>query len=246
MESAGQPGPTLRLPSSRDTRNGAGPLARLVGPRPPGRTFQDTPPRDRPHVEPRWVGRAPVVIFRPAPEPEAPLDEAETIRTALERNVKAVSLRPGVGQGTARSTATLGPGLSCRISEGPWTLTVGMPESMGGSGAGPTPGVLGRGALASCIALGYAMWAARLGVPIEALSVEVEAEYDARGELGVSPDVRPGYLSVRYTVTVRSPAPESEIMRVLDTGDRYSSYRDIFGEATPLRREVRLDGGRHR
>ncbi len=65
-----------------------------------------------------------------------------------------------------------------------------MSQTAGGTSVGPSPGVLGRGALGSCLAIGCAMWAARLGVPIDALEVEVEADYDSRGELGVS-DVGP-------------------------------------------------------
>jgi hypothetical protein len=84
------------------------------------------------------------------------------------------------------------------------------------------------------------MWAARLGVPIDALEVEVQADYDTRGELGVSDDVRPGYLAMRYVVTVDSPASAEDIMRVLDTADRYSSWRDDIANGVPLIREVRV------
>jgi len=121
----------------------------------------------------------------------------EEIRTILERKVKAVTLRPAVGQNTARTTVRLKPGLECEVTEGPWSLTVAMSEKAGGTGAGPNPGIIGRGALGSCLALGYAMWAARLGVRIDALEVEVEADYDSRGELGVADDVPPGYTQVR-------------------------------------------------
>lgn len=168
------------------------------------------------------------------------MSSPETIRTALERNVKAVSLRPSVGRGTASTRAELRPGLECRVTEGAYELTVGMTEKYGGTDAGPNPGVLGRGALASCLAIGYGMWAARLGVPIDALEVEVHAEYDVRGELGVEDDVRPGYSRIRYVVKVESPASEDDVLRVLDTCDRYSSYRDVFAHEVPLEREVEL------
>ena len=142
----------------------------------------------------------------------------EKIRTALERNARAVGLRPSVGQGTARTRVRLKAGLECEIEEGPWKLTVGVGEKSGGTNAGPDPGVLGRGALGSCLAIGYAMWAARLGVPIDALTVEVETDYDSRGELGVADDVPPGYTQVRYMVTVESAASEVDVRRVLDSG----------------------------
>jgi uncharacterized OsmC-like protein len=164
----------------------------------------------------------------------------EEIRTILERKVKAVTLRPSVGQNTARTTVRLKPGLECEVTEGPWSLTVAMSEKSGGTGAGPNPGVIGRGALGSCLALGYAMWAARLGVRIDALEVEVEADYDSRGELGVADDVPPGYTQVRYLVTVASPASEEDVRRVIDTADRYSPYRDVFARAHDVRRQLRI------
>jgi uncharacterized OsmC-like protein len=164
----------------------------------------------------------------------------EKLRETLERNAKAVTLRPSVGRHTGKSTARLRPGLECEVEEGPWRLRVGMSKESGGTNAGPTPGVLGRGALGSCLALSYAMWATRLGVPIDALEVEVEADFDSRGELGVSDDVPPGYTEVRYRVTVSSRAPEADVQRVIDTADRYSPYRDVFARAQEVRRELKI------
>lgn len=168
------------------------------------------------------------------------MEDQAPIRETLERNVRAVSLRPAVGQGTAHTVARLRPGLEVEVEEGPWKLTVGMHPKSGGNGAGPNPGVLGRGALASCLAIGISMWAARLGVPLTQLEVEVEADYDSRGELGVSDDVFPGYAQVRYTILVDSPAPREAVLRMLDTAQRYSSYRDVFARAHDVRGTVRF------
>jgi uncharacterized OsmC-like protein len=151
-----------------------------------------------------------------------------------------VTLKPSLGQNTARTLVRLRPGLECEVTEGPWTLTVAMSEKSGGTNAGPNPGVLGRGALGSCLALGYAMWAARLGIALDSLEVQVEADYDSRGELGVSDDVPPGYTQVRYVVTVASPATDAEIRNLLDTADRYSPYRDVFARAHDVRRDLRI------
>lgn len=164
----------------------------------------------------------------------------EDIRTTLERNVKAVSLRPSVGQGTAKTTVRLREGLTCDVQDGQWTLVAGMTEKYGGTNAGPNPGVLGRAALGSCLVIGYAMWAARLGVAIDSLEVEVHADYDVRGELGVQDDVRPGYSQIRYIVSVSSPASAEDVERWLDTADRYSSWRDNIANAVPLVCERRV------
>jgi uncharacterized OsmC-like protein len=162
------------------------------------------------------------------------------IREALERNARAVTLKPSIAKHTGRTTVRLKPGLECEVEDGRWKLTVGIAANSGGSDAGPSPGTLGRGALGSCLAIGYAMWAARLAVPLDSVQVEVQADYDSRGELGVSDDVPPGYTEIRYIVTIGSAAPEAEIQRVIDTADKYSPYRDVFARANNLQRELRI------
>jgi uncharacterized OsmC-like protein len=166
------------------------------------------------------------------------MDDQPRLREILERNAQAVTLRPSIGQFTGRTRARLKPGLECALEDGAWKLTVGMGEKGGGNNAGPSPGTFGRGALASCLAIGYSMWAARFGVPLTSLDVLVEADYDVRGELGASDDVVPGYIAVRYIVTVESPASKEDVMRVLDAGDKYSPYRDVFARANDLTRTV--------
>ena len=163
----------------------------------------------------------------------------ERIRTAFVRSAKALSHRPALGRATGVNRTRIRQGLTCEIEEGPWKLVADMPVQAGGDGAGPTPGVLGRAAFGSCLAMGYMMHAAKLGVPITSLEVEVQADYDDGALFGVSPSP-PGYLEVRYNVTVESVAPESEIHRVLDEGDAHSPYLDVFRRAQTCRRSVRI------
>jgi uncharacterized OsmC-like protein len=163
----------------------------------------------------------------------------EKIRTAFERNAKALSLRPAIGQGTAVTRVRLKEGLTCEVEDGKWKLTVDMAEKSGGDNSGPNPGVLGRATLGSCLAIGYTMWAARLGIPLERLEVEVQADYDSRGYHGVD-NVTPGYKQIRYIVSIESPAPEAEIIRFLDLADSYSDFLHVFAKPQDVRREVRI------
>ncbi len=163
----------------------------------------------------------------------------QKIKNAIARNVKAMTLRPNIARGTAVTTARVIDGMTCEIAEGQWQFTADMHEKHGGDNAGPNPGVLGRGALASCLAICYAMWAARLNVPMRIHKVEVQADYDTRGEYAVAP-VPVTYSEVRFTVTLESPAAEEDILCVLNTAEAYSSYFIIFSKAMPLRREVKI------
>ena len=165
--------------------------------------------------------------------------DTEQIGAAFERNARALSQRPSLGRNTATTAVRITDGLTCEIEEGPWRLTADMPPQVGGSGAGPTPGVLGRAALGSCLAIGYALYAAKEGVPLAGVEVVVEADYDDGAFFGVA-EAPPGYLHVRYAVTVYSDAPEADVLRVLDAADAHSAYLDVFGRAQRLSRTARI------
>ncbi len=168
------------------------------------------------------------------------MEDQEPIRTAIERNVKVVRARPSVGQGTAVTKVTLRPGLSADVEDGPWKFSVGMTEHYGGHNDGPNPGVYGRAALGSCLAIGYSMWASRMGVPLESLSVEVQAVFDVRGELGVSDELRPGYERIHCIVSVETTASEDAVQKWLDKSERHSSWLDDLRNPVPVSRELRL------
>lgn len=165
--------------------------------------------------------------------------DIQQIAAAFERNARALTKRPSLGRNTATTSVRVSNGLKCEIEEGPWRLTADMPRQAGGSEAGPTPGVFGRAALGSCLAIGYVMYAARAGIPLSSVEVEVAADFDDGALFGVS-DAPPGYLDVRYSVTVVSDAPEADILRVLDEADAHSPYRDVFGRAQRLSRTARV------
>ena len=168
--------------------------------------------------------------------------DPRTIKQIFERNVELLTHKPARGFLTFATTARLVDGLRCEIEDGAWRLAADMPANIGGSNTAPSPGVLGRGALASCLVIGLSRWAARLGVPLDALEVEVEADLDARGELGMSAEIRPGYGEVRYTISLRSPAPRELVKDLIATATSYSPYLDIFGHAVALRGIHHLDG----
>jgi uncharacterized OsmC-like protein len=162
----------------------------------------------------------------------------DAIRKAFERCVKALSLRPLMGWPTSVSRTRIRQGVKCEIEEGAWKLTADLPPRLGGSGSAPTPGVFGRAALGSCLAVGYMQHAAKLRVPIASVEVEVQADYDSQSLFGVGN--APGYREVRYTVTVESSAPAEDVHRVIDEGDAHSPYLRVLVHPQPCRRTVRI------
>ncbi len=167
------------------------------------------------------------------------MKDAQKIKTAFERNEKVVAKRPYIARGTAVTKVQVTDGLTCQIEDGPWKLTVDLAEKHGGDNNGPNPGVLGRGALGSCLSIAYMQWAAKLGIPVSKLEVQIHADYDARGHYDSS-EIPPGYLGVRYCVLVESTAPEEDIIRWLDISDAHCAYADVFTRDQNLQREVEI------
>jgi len=167
------------------------------------------------------------------------MSEMEKIKVAVERTTKALSLKPSLGKSTGVSKATIKNGLTCEIQEGNWKFLADMPAQVGGNAQGPTPGVYGRAALGSCLAIGYMMAAAKKNIPINMLEVEVQADYDDGALFGTS-DVFPGYSQVKYIINIESDAPEEDVLNMLNEADQHSPYLDVFSRAQDCKREVHV------
>jgi uncharacterized OsmC-like protein len=94
-----------------------------------------------------------------------------------------------------------------------------------------------RAGLAACLAIGYRQWGIRLGVPLDAIDVELTCELDFRGQLGVD-GVAPGWQRISWTVTVVTAAPEDEVRRVLDQAERVSPMMGSLSPAIARRRTL--------
>jgi len=153
-------------------------------------------------------------------------------RTAMEK-------KPSIGKGDKSSITTLQKDLICVTEEGPWTIKCDMPEAVGGTETAPHAGTLLRAALGTCLATGYAMWAAQLDVPVENIQVTVTVTYDDGAALGAN-DNPAGFSKVKYHVGITSNAIEEDILRVLDTADAHSTLLDVFTRDQNCVREISL------
>ena len=167
-------------------------------------------------------------------------EAVEKLQKAMERNIKAIGMRPSIGRGTAVTKVRIRDGCTADIEDGGWKLIVDESVKDGGNGEGPDPGVYGRAALGSCLAMGYAMWAAKMGVALDEIEVEVHAGYDATGMFGLDDSTPPGWGGLRYLVRVGSSAAEADVRRVLDYADAHSPLLDDFSRALAVERELRI------
>lgn len=164
----------------------------------------------------------------------------EKLQKAMDRNLKALDLRPSIGRGTAVTKVRIRNACTAEIEDGGWKLIADESVKDGGNGEGPDPGVYGRAALGTCLAMGYAQWAAKFGVPLDGIEVEVQTDYDAVAMFGLGDSSPPGWGAIRYVVHIASSAPEADVQRVIEYADKHSPLLDDFSRPLSITRELHI------
>jgi uncharacterized OsmC-like protein len=137
------------------------------------------------------------------------------IRESIETAVAYLTENPAEAHYTdSRATAELEDELRV-VTSGPAgeRITTDMPSAVGGLAEQPSPGWLYRAALAACIASTAGMEAARRGIEIVSLHVEVDGESDDRGILGIDRSVPAGPLVIRVKITAEAENTHDEDLR---------------------------------
>jgi uncharacterized OsmC-like protein len=127
------------------------------------------------------------------------------------------------------------------VQEKNHVLIADLPAAMGGEDRGPSPSVLLRAALSSCLAMGVRMWAARKQIAVERVVVRVETDVDARGQFGVSDAVAPGFESMRAQIHVVSDADPNVVAEIVNTSLRFSPLMDSLRQAQTVAVELSID-----
>ena len=162
------------------------------------------------------------------------------IKEAMERSIKELTSCPANGQGVQNMRIVDHGDGCCKAKDGDDDLVIALGEEDGGKGGTPSPGFYVRAAFGACAAMGYREWAAYFDVPVGRIEVELQTEYDMRGNYGLDENVTANYTACRCIVEIESPAPREKILEVIDHADTNGFMHCLFAEKTPLEREVRI------
>ena len=143
-------------------------------------------------------------------------NEADGLKEFMKASAERFAADPQSAKKTERSHAEwIVDGFGLDVKLGKHSLRIDEQEKNLGTAQGPNPTRVQLAALASCMAQTFRYTAARLGVEFERLSVDVEADLDFRGALGV-PEVPVTYTEVRVKLNVAGPEGRDRYRELLE------------------------------
>ncbi len=163
----------------------------------------------------------------------------QSVKQAIEKTAQLVADDPKNGQlvykantqweGDVKSTARI------RKFE---PLVIDEPAAFGGGDTAVSPADLILAALGSCQEIMYSALASTMDIPLDAVSVKLKGNLDLRGLLGMgeSEQIPPGFLDISFETTIKSPASEEDLQRLIDTVEKQCPILDT------LRRPIKVAG----
>jgi uncharacterized OsmC-like protein len=115
-----------------------------------------------------------------------------------------------------------------------FTIKIDEPYELCGTNQFANPQEYLLAALNACMIVGYAAACSMQGIRLDELRIETEGDIDLRGFLGIDPDVKPGYDSLRYTVHIRGDGTREQFQQIHEVVTRTSPNRFNLGTAIAL------------
>lgn len=166
------------------------------------------------------------------------------LKKLISKTAEHLRAHPEAAQTSFHASSALQEGLRSVVTVRRHELTVDEPPALGGTDQGPNPVELVLAALGSCQEITYRAFATALGIPLDAVSVELRGELDLRGFFAVDPTVRPGYQRIQGTVHLRSEsATPEQLQRLREVVDQHCPVLDILQNPVPVSLDVTVDTG---
>ena len=161
-----------------------------------------------------------------------------SVTAAIAANEQAIGEAAGNARVTFRTQGALeGPTLVKLVSR-EHAIEVDEPAALAGADAHANPVEYALASLASCQAITYRFWAAKLGIKLDGLEIAAEGDLDLQGFFGLDEGVRPGFTGIRLDVTPLGPEPPARYRELADAVDAHCPVLDLFTNATPVERRL--------
>jgi uncharacterized OsmC-like protein len=121
---------------------------------------------------------------------------------------------------------------------GTYEIEADHPTQFAASDKAATPAEIALAALASCLTAGVASVAQNRGIQLHSVKATVEGDMDIYGILGIDPDVRNGFNTIRVNFDIEADATKEEIEAVVAQSQKRSAVFDVITNPTNVRVSV--------
>lgn len=171
-----------------------------------------------------------------------------TTTTALQRLAGAVQANADALASAPASAATIRPRVRSSLiagtptgvhsSAGRHAFTIDEPPTLGGDDTGANPVEHLLAALGSCQVISYQVWAAKLGLAVDSIDVDVTGALDVRGFFGLDETVRPGFTTLHVEAHITGPEPRERYEELTRVVERYCPVLDVVTVGVPVTSQV--------
>ena len=161
-----------------------------------------------------------------------------SVTAAIEANEQAIGEDAGKARVVFRTEGSLDGPTHVHLSSREHTIDVDEPAVLGGGNAHANPVEYALASLASCQAITYRFWAAKLGIKLDGLEVSAEGDLDLHGFFGLDGEARPGFSQIRLDVTPIGPETAERYRELADAVDAHCPVLDLFANPTAVERRL--------
>lgn len=161
-----------------------------------------------------------------------------SVTAAIAANEHAISGQPASARIVFRTEGSLVGPTHVRLTARDHVVEVDEPDVLAGTDQFANPVEYALASLASCQAITYRFWAAKLGIRLDGVEVAAEGDLDLRGFFGLDADMRPGFTGVRLDVTPLGPEPAERYRELADAVDAHCPVLDLFANPTAIERRL--------
>jgi putative redox protein len=124
--------------------------------------------------------------------------------------------------------------VASRITAGKHSFLVDEPNSLAGDDIAASPVEFALGALISCQIVVYRLYAQALGIQVDEIDIQAEADLDVRKLFGIDESPRAGFSAVRLGVSITGPESEERYNDLRAAVDTHCPVLDLFVNPTPV------------
>lgn len=169
------------------------------------------------------------------------------IRCSPQEGRARYGVRLAWESGTRSVARTLPMKLGAHRIQRAFSWTIDEPRQLLGLNHGPTPQEYLLSAVGACILVGFAVGASVLGIRLEKLEVELEAELDLAGFLGIAGDQAVPLEGIRHRITAAGDGTREQFEELHRQAVRHSPNAMSIARGVPLSGELVVescaDGG---